>query len=74
MSNKLASLVVIIIGAGLLLASLLADVIGIGDDAGFGPQQTTGSITGLVILAVGIYLHRRNAGGDTGGDSPQSAD
>ncbi len=74
MDNKLSSLVVIIIGAGLLLASLLADVIGIGDNVGFGPQQTTGTITGVVILAAGIYLYRRATGGKAGDDSPESTD
>ncbi|NNC65423.1 MAG: hypothetical protein HKN84_11605 [Gammaproteobacteria bacterium] len=74
MDKKLSSLVVIIIGAGLLLASLLADVIGIGDDVGFGPQQTTGTITGLVVLAVGVYLYRRVSGGNGGGQEPESTD
>ncbi|MCZ6560033.1 MAG: hypothetical protein O6931_03985 [Gammaproteobacteria bacterium] len=54
-----AATIVIIIGAGLLLASLLADVIGLGDDVGFGPQQTMGTVAGLVIVAVGVYLNRK---------------
>ena len=54
-----AATLVIIIGAGLLLISLLADVIGIGDDVGFGPQQTMGTVAGLIILAVGVYLNRK---------------
>jgi uncharacterized membrane protein YdcZ (DUF606 family) len=54
-----AATLVIIIGAGLLLISLLADVIGIGDDVGFGRQQTMGTVAGLIILAVGVYLNRK---------------
>ena len=56
MSNKTAPLLVLIIGIGLLVASLLADVVGIGDDPGFGSQQTTGTVVGVIIAAVGLYL------------------
>ena len=56
MSNKMAPILVLIIGIGLLAASLLADIIGIGDDPGFGNQQTTGTIVGVLITAVGLYL------------------
>jgi hypothetical protein len=49
-------ILVLIIGIGLLVASVLADVIGIGNDVGFGPQQTTGTIVGVLITAVGLYL------------------
>ncbi len=55
-SNKTAPILVLVIGLGLLLASLLADVIGIGDDTVFGPLQTTGAIVGAIITAVGLYL------------------
>ena len=56
MSNKMAPLLLLIIGIGLLVASLLADVVGIGDDPGFGSQQTTGTVVGVIIAAVGLYL------------------
>ena len=55
-SNKTASILVLVIGMGLLAASLLADVIGIGDDPGFGNQQTMGTIAGVVITAIGFVL------------------
>ena len=58
-SNKTASILVLVIGIGLLAASLLADVIGIGDDPGFGNQQTMGSIAGAAITAIGFFLTRR---------------
>ncbi len=54
--NKTASIVVLVVGIGLLVASLLADVIGIGDDPGFGRQQTMGTIAGVVITVVGLFL------------------
>lgn len=58
MSNKTAPILVLmlVIGIGLLILSLLADVIGIGDDPGFGPQQTPGTIAGVIVAAVGLRL------------------
>ena len=57
--NKTASILVLVIGIGLLAVSLLADVIGIGDDPGFGNQQTMGTIAGVVITAIGLFLTLR---------------
>ena len=65
MNDKIPSKVVMVIGALLLLASLFADVVGIGDDAGFGRQQTIGTVAGVVVLAIGIYLDRRSGQGGT---------
>jgi hypothetical protein len=56
LGNKTASIIVLIVGIGLLAASLSADVIGIGDNVGFGRQQTMGTITGAVITIVGLFL------------------
>ena len=50
-NNKTPSLIVLIIGVGLLLASLLADTLGVGDDPGFGSQQETSSQDGSVCEA-----------------------
>jgi len=58
-TNKTAPILVLVIGIGLLAASLLADIIGIGDDPGFGSQQTTGTVVGVIIAAVGLYLTRK---------------
>ena len=49
-------LILLIIGIGLLTASLLADTIGIGDDPGFGRQQTLGTAVGIIITGAGIFL------------------
>ncbi len=57
--NKTAPILVLVIGIGLLAASLLADVIGIGDDPGFGNQQTMGTIAGAAITAIGLFLTLR---------------
>ncbi len=55
-SNKTASIILLVVGVGLLVVSLLADVIGIGDDPGFGRQQTAGTAAGVIIAAIGLYL------------------
>ncbi len=57
--NKTAPILVLVIGIGLLAASLLADVIGIGDDPGFGNQQTMGTIAGVAIMVIGLVLTLR---------------
>ena len=55
-NNKTASIILLLVGIGLLVASLLANVIGIGDDPGFGTQQTLGTIAGVIIAAVGLFF------------------
>ena len=54
--SKVPSYLLILIGAVLLVASLLADTTGIGSNPGFGPRQTTGSIAGAAILAGGLFF------------------
>ncbi len=70
MNNKTSSMVILALGALLLLASLLADVIGIGNDAGFGLLQTMGTVAGVLVLAVGAFLYKRS---DQGGGSDSGA-
>ena len=59
MDNRITSIVVIVLGALLLLASLTADLTGIGDGPGFGTKQTMGTIAGIVLLAFGFYFYRK---------------
>ncbi len=54
-----ASLILLVVGIGLLGASLLANVIGLGDDPGFGSQQIMGTIAGAGIAAVALFLMLR---------------
>ncbi len=68
MDNKVAAIVVVAIGALMLLASLTADMTGLGDDPGFGPQQTTGTIVGVVVLAIGAYLYKKSGSGNSSAD------
>lgn len=65
MNKRISSIVMITLGALLLLASLTADMTGLGDDVGlsplqtFGPRQMTGTVVGIVVLAVGAYLYKK---------------
>ena len=56
LTDNKASIVLVVVWLGLLLASLLADFIGIGDNPGFGKQQIMGTVAGLLITAVGLYF------------------
>jgi hypothetical protein len=53
------SIAVLVVGILLLLASLSADLTGLGDDVGFGRQQTIGSVVGAVVTVVGVFLMTR---------------
>ena len=59
MTSKQISGIILIIGVGLLVASVLADTIGIGDDPGFGTQQKMGTIAGAVIVVLGLVVSRK---------------
>jgi len=59
MNSINANVILLVVGVGLLLVSLSADVIGIGDDAGFGNQQLMGTIAGAILTAIGVYLVTR---------------
>lgn len=50
------AVILLVIGIGLLLVSLFADTIGVGDDPGFGRQQTLGTAAGIFITAVGLFF------------------
>ena len=60
MTGKQMAGIIVVIGAGLLAASLLADVTGIGDDPGFGMQQTMGTIAGAVIGILGLVMMKKS--------------
>ena len=61
MSNKQSTVIITFIGVGLLAASLFADAIGIGDDPGFGKQQTMGTVVGALIIFVGLALTKKSS-------------
>jgi len=51
----------VIIGVGILAGSLLADVIGIGNDLGFGRYQTVGTVVGVLVMFLGLALTKKKA-------------
>ena len=61
MTGKQLAGIIVIIGGGLLVVSLLADVIGVGDDPGFGTQQMMGTIAGAVIAVLGLVVMKKAA-------------
>ena len=60
MDKKTLSTVVLIVGIVILVASLFADSIGIGNNPGFGPKQTIGSVVGAIVTAVGFFLRAKS--------------
>ena len=60
MTGRQMAGIIVIIGVGLLAASLLADVTGIGDDPGFGMQQTMGTIAGAAIGILGLVMMKKS--------------
>ena len=56
MSNKLLSIVLMVVGVLVLVGSLLGDVIGIGQHPGLGFYQIAGAVVGLVVALVGLWL------------------
>jgi uncharacterized membrane protein len=58
MSLKTIGALMAIAGLLLVLVSVLADVIGVGDPANpFGPRQLTGTIIGALVLIAGVVLY-----------------
>ena len=45
-----------VIGIVILVVSLFGDSFGIGDHPGFGRDQAIGSIVGVIVTAVGLFL------------------
>lgn len=56
--TKIAGIVLLVVGIGFLLLSLLAYPIGIGGPS-FGPRQIAGVIVGAVVAVVGLVLTLR---------------
>lgn len=59
MANKTIAIVVAAVGALILLASLTADMIGVGDQVAFGPKQTMGTVAGTIVVGIGAFLYNR---------------
>ncbi len=56
MDKKTLGAVALIVGIAILILSLFADSIGIGNSPDFGRNQAIGSIVGAILTASGIFL------------------
>ncbi len=56
MDKKTINTAVLVVGIVILVASLFADSIGIGDSPGFGIEQAIGSVVGVAVTGVGLFL------------------
>ena len=68
MDDVTKSILVVALGVLILLASLTADMIGLGNEIGFGPKQGLGAVVGIIVLAIGIDLFKSRS---TSGDWPE---
>ena len=59
MENKRLGIVMVVVGVIVLLLSVLANSIGIGNAVGFGYKQITGTVLGAVLAIVGYILFSR---------------
>ena len=56
MSKRTIGIVLIGLGVVLLIVSLAADVIGIGEGTAIGWKQTLGAIVGVIVAVGGVWL------------------
>ena len=56
MSKRTIGFGLIALGVVIAVVSLAADVIGIGNQAGFGWKQQLGTATGVIVVLVGAWL------------------
>ena len=54
--KKTAGIILLVVGAVILLLSLISEVLGIGSSPGYGRQQIVGIIVGVIMGAVGVVL------------------
>jgi hypothetical protein len=59
MSNRNLGIAILVIGILVILISLVADVIGIGQAGGIGWKQILGAGVGVLIILAGIVISRR---------------
>ena len=58
MDDYTSSIAVIALGTLILLASLTADITGLGGHVGFGSKQSIGTVIGIIVLAMGVDFFR----------------
>jgi len=55
MSNRTIGILIIVVGVLLVVASLAADLIGIGSGGGLGWKQLLGAGVGVLVVAAGVW-------------------
>jgi hypothetical protein len=55
MSKGTLGILIIILGLLLVIASLAADALGIGNEAGIGWKQVLGAVVGVLVAAGGVW-------------------
>jgi hypothetical protein len=56
MDKMTTGAILLIVGIAILVESIFADGIGVGNLTGFGPNQIVGTIVGAVLTAGGLFL------------------
>jgi hypothetical protein len=51
--------IIVTVGGGIIGISLLADVIGLGNQRGFGVKQLLGALIGVVIVSLGLLVMKK---------------
>ena len=62
MSKRTLGIVLIVLGVLLVILSLSADALGIGNGAGIGWKQILGAVIGVLVAAGGAWWGWRKAG------------
>ena len=58
-NNKTIGVVLLVAGVVLLIISLAADAIGLGEAGAFGYKQIIGAVAGVIVAVVGFVLYSR---------------
>jgi uncharacterized membrane protein YccC len=56
MSKKTIGYILIVLGVAIVVISLAADLLGIGNSMGYGWKQLLGAAIGIVVAIVGVWL------------------
>lgn len=54
--KKIAGVILLVVGIGFVIVSLIIDLVGIGQTPTFGWNQIVGAIVGAIVALVGIIL------------------
>ena len=57
--EKASGILLLVLGVAFLIVSLLADVIGVGANPGFGYRQIIGVVLGVIAIIRGIFVLKR---------------